>query len=53
MNILPMSRVWHNWSLRDEFLLALALKTGDMCHGTVDSHGDTITEVEDLGLVPM
>ena len=30
-------RVRHNCSFLDEFLLTLALETGDMCHNTIDS----------------
>ena len=36
-NTLPMFRVCHNHSFWDEFLLTLAFKTGDICHGNVDS----------------
>ena len=34
---IPMSRVYHNYVIRDKFLLILALKTRDMCHGTISS----------------
>ena len=36
LNILQMSRVFHDHSFWDEFLLTLALKIKDMCHGIIN-----------------
>ena len=33
-NVLPMSRVCHNLSFQDEYLLVLAFEARDMFHGT-------------------
>jgi len=53
MNTLPMSRVCHNRSFWGKLILTLALKTKDMCHGTINSLVIPMIEVGDLGLISM